>query len=68
MFIGYEGHRYIIENDAYNNPKLMRCGWDVVVLVLELTLCWNHEIHIHEFLVSLQEFKMVKCLAMLIEL
>ena len=25
----------------------MRCGWDDVVLLLELTLCWDHEIHIH---------------------
>jgi len=25
----------------------MRCGWDNIILLLELTLCWDHEIHIH---------------------
>ena len=25
----------------------MRCGWDDVILWLKLTLCWDHEIHIH---------------------
>jgi len=24
----------------------MRCGWNDVALLLELTLCWDHEIHI----------------------
>ena len=23
----------------------MRCGWDDVILLLELTLYWDHEIH-----------------------
>ena len=47
----------------------MWCGWDDVGLLLDFTLCWDHEIHIHEFLVScLQEFKELDCLVMLIEL
>jgi len=47
----------------------MGCGWDDAILLLGLTLCWNHEIHIHEFLVTcLQEFKELEFLAMLIEL
>ena len=47
----------------------MRYGWDDAILLLELTLSWSWNSHSYEFLVScLQEFKMLKCLTMLIEL
>jgi len=48
----------------------MRCGWNNIVLLLELNLCRGHDIHIHmSFLVNfLQEFKVLECLAMVIEL